>query len=118
MVYKDEPENFLQRSIVDLDSRFSNVRSISDKNELPIEKVEAKEVTKRWYFFFVDEQKYRTQNFELSCSQIMDIAGIPHQTGILQILEDGTQVQLAETDIVILKDSNCKFKKIPRFKRG
>lgn len=70
------------------------------------------------YKFIVDNVEYQTQEKELTGSQIMDIAGIPHEVGIIQILEDGTQLQIGETDIISLKDSKHKFKTAPRFKRG
>jgi hypothetical protein len=94
------------------DSDFFDMTSDKNKTFDSHQKVDEK------YKFIVDDVEYQTQEKELTGSQIMDIAGIPHETGIVQILEDGTQLQIKETDIISLKDSKHKFKTAPRFKRG
>jgi len=47
----------------------------------------------------------------------MDLAGIPHATGLVLIEEDGRQTRVLEADIIELKPGR-RFKKAPRFKRG
>ncbi len=48
----------------------------------------------------------------------MDIAGIPRSVGIIQILKDGSQKQVAEDEVIEFKGPGRRFKKAPRFKRG
>lgn len=48
----------------------------------------------------------------------MDIAGIPRPTGIVQILEDGSQQQVSENEVIEFAGPGRRFKKAPRFKRG
>ena len=48
----------------------------------------------------------------------MDIAGIPRSTGIVLILEDGSQQQVSENEVIEFTGPGRRFKKAPRFKRG
>ena len=48
----------------------------------------------------------------------MDLAGIPRATGLVQILEDGSQKQVGEDEIITFEGPGRRFKKAPRFKRG
>ena len=47
----------------------------------------------------------------------MDLAGISRDVGLIQILEDGTQVQVQPDEVVELQPGR-RFKKAPRFVRG
>jgi len=72
----------------------------------------------KFYTFFVDGQEYRTEQSELSGGEIMDIVGIPRSDGLVEILDDGTQTQINENDIIVFVGPGRRFKKAPRFKRG
>jgi len=69
------------------------------------------------YTLFVDGAEYHVENAHMSGAEIMDLAGIPHDIGLILVEEDGSQVQVREEDIVELKPGR-RFKKAPRFIRG
>lgn len=71
----------------------------------------------KFYTLFIDGKEYHVDRPELTGAEIMDLGNIPYELGLIQILEDGTQVQVRETDIVELKPGR-RFKKAPRFVRG
>ena len=71
----------------------------------------------RFHVFFVDDKEFRVQQRTISGGEIMDLAGIPRQVGLLLILEDGTQRPVAPDEVIELKPGR-RFKKAPRFKRG
>ena len=54
---------------------------------------------------------------ELTGAEIMDLAGIPREVGLILVLEDGTQVQVKEDEVIELRPGR-RFKKAPRFVRG
>ena len=70
-----------------------------------------------FYTVFVDDVEYHFDHTPVTGGEIMDIAGIPHSIGLIQILEDGTQQQVSVDEEVDLKPGR-RFKKAPRFKRG
>lgn len=70
-----------------------------------------------FYTIFVDDIEYRFDHSPVTGKEIMDIAGIPYETGVLLINEDGTQVQVQIDEEIELKPGR-RFKKAPRFKRG
>ena len=70
-----------------------------------------------FYTFFVDGVEYHIEESTITGGEIMDLAGIPHEVGLLQILEDGTQQSVAADEVVELKPGR-RFKKAPRYKRG
>lgn len=70
-----------------------------------------------FYVVEVDGVEYRFDTETVTAAQIMEKAGIPIATGLVQILEDGTQRQVAADEIFEL-DPGRRFKKRPRFKRG
>lgn len=70
-----------------------------------------------FYTVFIDDVEYRFDHTPVTGQELMDIAGIPHSTGIILLLEDGTQQQISVSDTVDLKPGR-RFKKAPRFKRG
>jgi hypothetical protein len=72
----------------------------------------------KFFTFFVDDKEFSTSESQLTGGQIMDIAGIPRSTGIVQILEDGSQKQIGENEIIEFTGPGRRFKKAPRFKRG
>lgn len=71
----------------------------------------------KFYTIFIDGKEYHIDKPELTGAEIMDLGNIPHELGLIQILEDGTQVQVKEDDVVELKPGR-RFKKAPRFVRG
>lgn len=75
------------------------------------------EVRGKFFTFFVDGKEFHTEKPSLTGGEIMDMAGIPREVGLIQILEDGTQVQVKADDVIELKPGR-RFKKAPRFVRG
>jgi len=71
----------------------------------------------KFYTLFIDGKEYHVDKSELTGAEIMDLGNIPYEVGLVQILEDGTQVQVRENDLVELKPGR-RFKKAPRFVRG
>lgn len=71
----------------------------------------------KFFTIFVDGKEFRLQQPTITGGEIMDLAGIPREVGLILILEDGTQVQVREDEVVELKPGR-RFKKAPRFKRG
>ena len=69
------------------------------------------------YTFFVDDREFRVGEPTVTGGEIMDLAGIPRNVGLILILEDGTQQPIAMDQVVELKPGR-RFKKAPRFKRG
>jgi len=76
-----------------------------------------KEVEGKFYTLWIDGKEYHVEKFELTGIEIMDLGGIPHEVGLVQILEDGTQIQIQENEIIELEPGR-RFKKAPRFIRG
>lgn len=72
----------------------------------------------KFFTFFVDGKEYHTTEPQITGGQIMDIAGIPRSTGLIEIMEDGLQVQINENEVIEFKGPGRRFKKAPRFKRG
>lgn len=72
----------------------------------------------KFYTFFVDEKEFHVEQPKLTGGEIMDIAGIPRSVGIVQILEDGSQKQVPEDEVIEFTGPGRRFKKAPRFKRG
>ncbi len=70
-----------------------------------------------FFTFFVDDQEFQVEQPTITAGEIMDLAGIPRDVGIIQIFSDGTQEQLSADDVIELKPGR-RFKKAPRFKRG
>lgn len=71
----------------------------------------------KFYTFFVDGQEIRTDKETLTGLEIMTLAGIPREQGLILVLDDGTERSLAEAEAVDLKPGR-RFKIAPRFKRG
>ena len=69
------------------------------------------------YFIEVDGTEYELHQDEIAGSAIMDLADIPRDQGLLEILDDGTQRPVGADEEIDLKPGQ-RFKKRPRFKRG
>lgn len=76
-----------------------------------------KETKGKSFVFEVDGQEYRIEEETITGGEIMDLAGIPRDVGLVQILEDGTQRQVGVDEVIELKPGR-QFKKRPRFQRG
>ena len=71
----------------------------------------------KFYTLFIDDNEYHVEKSALTGAEIMDLGDIPYEVGLVQIMEDGSQAQVKETDIIELKPGR-RFKKAPRFRRG
>jgi hypothetical protein len=76
-----------------------------------------KEKSGKFFTLFIDGKEYHVEKSEMTGAEIMDLGGIPRELGLILILEDGTQVQIREDEVVELKPGR-RFKKAPRFVRG
>lgn len=71
----------------------------------------------KFYSLTIDGEEYQVEESQLTGAQIMDLGGIPYDIGLLRVLDDGTQVKVAEDEVVELKPGR-RFRKQPRFVRG
>ena len=71
----------------------------------------------KFYTIFIDGAEFQVDKPELTGAEIMDLGSIPREVGLLLVEEDGTQIQVAEDDVIELKPGR-RFKKAPRFIRG
>jgi hypothetical protein len=69
------------------------------------------------YFIEVDGQEYRLERETITGGEIMDLAGIPRDVGLLLLHDDGTQEPVGADEVIELKPGG-RFKKRPRFQRG
>jgi hypothetical protein len=69
------------------------------------------------YFIEVDGTEYELHQDTITGGEIMDLADIPHDQGLLELLDDGTQRQVGVDEVIDLKPGK-RFKKRPRFRRG
>ncbi len=70
-----------------------------------------------FYTLFVEDREFRIDDASITGGQIMDMAGIPREVGLLLIDEDGTQRQVGPNEVIELKPGR-RFRRAPRFKRG
>lgn len=75
------------------------------------------EVKGKFFTFFVDGKEFHIERPSITGGEIMDLAGIPREVGLLEVLEDGTQVQVLADQVIELEPGR-RFKKAPRFVRG
>ena len=75
------------------------------------------EVEGKFFTVIVDDKEFHIEESTITGGEIMDLAGIPREVGLIHVLEDGTQVQVGEDEVVELKPGR-RFKKAPRFVRG
>ena len=75
------------------------------------------QVQGKFFTLLVDDKEFHVEESSITGGTIMDLADIPREVGLIQILEDGTQVQVREDEVVELKPGR-RFKKAPRFARG
>jgi Multiubiquitin len=70
-----------------------------------------------FYTFFVNDREFHVEKPTITGGEIMDLAGIPRNEGLVLILEDGTQSTVGVGEEIELKPGR-RFKKAPRFNRG
>ena len=75
------------------------------------------EASGKFYTFFVDGQELRSGEPTITVAQIKALAGVPADVPLIEVRDDGTQVQLADDESIELKPGR-RFKKAPRFVRG
>ena len=85
--------------------------------EADVQEKPAKPQTEKFYTFFVDDQEFHIHEPTITGGEIMDMAGIPREVGLVLIQEDGTQRNIPPDEIIELKPGR-RFKKAPQFKRG
>ena len=71
----------------------------------------------RCFTFFVDDEQFKVETKTITGIEIMNLAGIPREIGLLFIADDGSQETVPPKEIITLE--RCKkFRKAPRFRRG
>ena len=71
----------------------------------------------RCFTFFVDDKQFQVETKIVTGIQILNLASIPREVGLLFIAEDGSQSIVQPEETITLE--KCKhFKKAPRFRRG
>ena len=71
----------------------------------------------KFFTFFVDDKEFRVEKESMTGGEIMDLAGIPRDAGLILIQDDGTQDQVNADQVIDLKPGR-RFKKAPHFRRG
>jgi multiubiquitin len=71
----------------------------------------------KFFTFFVDGKEFHVEKETIIGGEIMDLAGIPREVGLILVKEDGTQVSVGADESIELKPGR-RFKKAPRFVRG
>ena len=69
------------------------------------------------FIFFVDDRQFEVRTPTITVSGIKELAGIPREIELIEILQDGTQRVVPDSEVAEL-DPGRHFKKLPRFKRG
>ncbi len=69
------------------------------------------------FVFEVEGTTYEHDRPKITGGEIMDIAGIPREQGLIQINPDGTTTSIAADQEVHLVPE-ARFKRRPRFRRG
>lgn len=69
------------------------------------------------FVYDVEGTTYQHDRPKITGGEIMDIAGIPREQGLIRINEDGTTTSIAADQEVHLVPK-ARFKRRPRFKRG
>ena len=69
------------------------------------------------FVFEVEGTTYKHNRPKITGGEIMDIAGIPREQGLIQINADGTTTSIA-ADAEVHLVPKPQFKRRPRFKRG
>jgi hypothetical protein len=92
----------------DADARQGNSAAQDDLDEDPGRAV---------FVFEVEGTTYEHNRPKITGGEIMDIAGIPREQGLVQINPDGTTTSItADQEVHLVPEA--RFKRRPRFKRG
>ena len=75
------------------------------------------EVKGKFFTLFVEGKEFHIEKSSITGGEIMDLAGIPRDGGLIEVLEDGSQVQIKVDEVIDLQPGR-RFKKAPRFVRG
>lgn len=78
---------------------------------------EKQEQKGKFFTLFVDNREFHVDEPTITGAQIMGMAGIPLEVGLVLIEDDGTQRPVPPDEVIELKPGR-RFKKAPRFKRG
>lgn len=70
-----------------------------------------------FYAFEVDGVEFRWDEATITGAQIMELAGIPQEVGLVLLHDDGTQETIAPERVIELEPGR-RIKKRPRFQRG
>ena len=73
--------------------------------------------TDQGFFVEIDGVNVPVPKGNLTGLEVMQAAGIPAATGLLELMEDGTQRQVRPEESFDL-EHGPRFKKRPKFKRG
>ena len=92
---------------------------ITEKETTPMTNIESigTETEGKFFTIFVDDIEFHIEQATITGGEIMDLAGIPRDVGLVMVLDDGTQVSV-EADEEIQLQPGRRFKKAPRFIRG
>lgn len=77
-----------------------------------------KDTEGKFFTLFIDGKEFHVEQSQMTGLEIMQLGNIPVEVGLIQILEDGTQVQVQPDDVIVFKGPGRRFKKAPRFIRG
>ena len=67
--------------------------------------------------FIVDNQEYLSRDAHITGAAVMQRAGIPLETGLIEISPDGTQHPVPPQEVIDLNRPH-RFRHPPRFARG
>ncbi len=70
------------------------------------------------FSFVVEEVEYTVDHPLITGGEIMDMAGIPRDVGLILICDDGTQEVVKAEQRLNLAELRGRFKRSPRFRRG
>lgn len=70
------------------------------------------------YALVVDGTEYRVHQESITGAEIMDLAGIPREVGLILIEEDGTQRPFGTDEVFTFEGPGRRFKRRPTFVRG
>lgn len=76
-----------------------------------------KDAEGKFFTLFIDGKEFHVEQSQLTGLEIMNLGGIPREQGLILVLEDGSQVQVREDEVIELKPGR-RFRKAPRFIRG
>lgn len=77
-----------------------------------------KDTEGKFFTLFIDGKEFHVEQSQMTGLEIMQLGNIPVEVGLIQILEDGTQVQIQPNDVVVFEGPGRRFKRAPRFIRG